>query len=131
MHTETRRLILTWGLLMGLTLALAVSGDVVHPTRLGIAWLAVIGVVAVVKARLVLARYLRLEVAPGFLSGFTGALAVTVAVIVVSFAVIHQPLMRRPGPAAPPSSPPPSSPPPARRDDGFPTRIPVDLPPRL
>ncbi len=101
MHPETRHLVLTWGLLMGLTLALAVSGDVVHPTRLGAIWLAVIGIVAVVKARLVLARYLRLEVAPGFLSGFTGALGMTVAVIVLSFAIIHQPLVRRtPSPPA-------------------------------
>lgn len=102
MHPETRRLLLTWGILMGLTLALGVSGDVAHPTRLGAIWLAVIGVVTVTKARLVLARYLRLEVAPGFLSGFTGALASTVAVIVVSFALLHQPLVK-PKPAATPS----------------------------
>ena len=106
MLPETRHLIATWGILMGLTVALAVSGDVVHPTRLGALWLALIGVVALVKARLVLARYLRLEVAPGFLSGFTGVLAVTVTVIVLSFAVIHEPLVRGsilPTPAAMPA----------------------------
>ena len=93
MHPETRRLLLTWAVLMGLTLTLGLTGDVVHPTRLSAIWLAVIGVVTVTKARLVLARYLRLETAPAFLSGFTGALAMTVAVIVVSFALLHQPLV--------------------------------------
>jgi len=105
MHPETRRLILTWAILMGLTTALGVSGDVVHPTRLSAAWLALIGLVTVVKARLVLARYLRLEVAPSFLSGFTGALVATVAVIVLSFALLHQPLMRK-GPIVPAMPPP-------------------------
>ncbi|MDK9696676.1 MAG: hypothetical protein OEL76_09810 [Siculibacillus sp.] len=108
MPPETRRLILTWGLLMGLTLALGVSGDVARPTRLGALWLAVIGVVTVTKARFVLARYLRLETAPAFLSGFTGSLAATVAVIVVSFALLHQPLIGKvaapPRPAAAPSA---------------------------
>jgi hypothetical protein len=101
MHPETRRLVLTWVVLMGLTTALGFAGDVLHASRLGIAFLAVIGVVTLVKARLVLARYLRLELAPGFLSGFTGALSVTVAVIVLSFAVIHQPLVAKPFTGAP------------------------------
>ena len=105
MHPETRRLLLTWGLLMGLTIALGVSGDVARPTRLSAVWLAVIGLVMLIKARLVLARYLRLEVAPAFLSGFTGALAMTVAVIVVSFALLHQPLMP-PKSSLSPSAPP-------------------------
>lgn len=96
MHSDTRRLVLTWAVLMGLTTALGFAGDVLHASRLGVAFLAVIGIVTLVKARLVLARYLRLETAPGFLSGFTGALAVTVAVIVLSFAVIHQPLVAKP-----------------------------------
>jgi len=104
-HPETRRLLLTWALLMGLTISLGVSGDVVRPTRLSALWLAIIGVVMVIKARLVLARYLRLEIAPGFLSGFTGALATTVAVIVVSFALLHQPLVTKPGPRPPPPAP--------------------------
>lgn len=103
MHPETRRLVLTWVTLMGLTLALAVSGDVAHPTRLGALWLAVIGLVTATKARLVLARYLRLEVAPSFLSGFTGALVATLAIVVVSFALIHKPLVpeQKPRPAPP------------------------------
>ena len=105
MHPETRRLLLTWGLLMVLTIALGVSGDVARPTRLSAVWLAVIGLVMLVKARLVLARYLRLEVAPAFLSGFTGALAMTVAVIVVSFALLHQPLLPPKAPHAPPPAP--------------------------
>ncbi|WP_333822372.1 hypothetical protein [Pinisolibacter sp.] len=101
MHPETRHLVLTWAVLMGLTTALGFAGDVLHASRLGVAFLAVIGVVTLVKARLVLARYLRLELAPGFLSGFTGSLAVTVAVIVLSFAVIHQPLVAKPFAGAP------------------------------
>lgn len=103
MHPETRRLVLTWVALMGLTGALAVSGDVVHPTRLGPLWLAVIGLVTVTKARLVLARYLRLEVAPSFLSGFTGALVGTLAIVVVSFALIHRPLIAETKPRPAPS----------------------------
>ena len=101
MHPETRRLILTWAILMGLTTALGLSGDVAHPTRLSALWLAVIGLVTLTKARLVLARYLRLETAPSFLSGFTGALVMTVALIVVSFALIHRPLVEKPAPRPP------------------------------
>ena len=104
MHPETRRLLLTWTILMGLTIALGVSGDVAHPTRLSAIWLAIIGVVTVTKARLVLARYLRLETAPSFLSGFTGALVMTVAVIVLSFALLHQPLVKPKPISAPPSA---------------------------
>ena len=104
MNPATRHLLLTWIVLMGLTLTLGVAGDVAHASRLGAAWLAVIGVVTVVKARLVLARYLRLEVAPSFLSGFTGALAATVALIVVSFALLHQPLIKTSSPPREPAA---------------------------
>lgn len=92
MRSANRRLLLAWIVLMGLTATLGVAGDVVHASRLGAAWLAVVGLVTVTKARLVLARYLRLEVAPAFLSGFTGALVATVALIVLSVAVVDRPI---------------------------------------
>lgn len=100
MRPETRRLILAWVILMGLTTLIGFAGDVAHASRLGALWLAVIGVVTVAKARLVLARYLRLEVAPSFLAGFAGTLGATVAVIVLSYAVVDRPIQSFAAPAA-------------------------------
>lgn len=106
----TRRLITTWGLLMGLTVLTGLAG-VGGGERIGAAWLAVLAAVTIVKARLILARYLRLERAPSFLGGFTTAVVATVAIIAVSFMVLTRPLMPvKPGampfhPAASSSSP--------------------------
>ncbi|MER2605991.1 MAG: cytochrome C oxidase subunit IV family protein [Siculibacillus sp.] len=96
-----RRLILTWALLMGLTVATGFAGGVGGAQHLGALWIAVLAVVTVVKARLIFARYLRLEQAPAFLGGFTSAIVVTVALVAVSFMVITKPIMPpKPGPAA-------------------------------
>lgn len=95
----TQRLILTWGLLMGLTTVTGLAG-VGGGEKLGALWLAVLAVVTVVKARLILARYLRLERAPSFLGGFTTAVVATVAIIALSFMVLTRPLMpAKPGAA--------------------------------
>ena len=87
-----RRLLLTWAVLMGLTFLTGLAG-VGGAERIGALWLAVLAVVTVVKARLILARYLRLEQAPGFLGGFTTSIVVVVAVVGFSFAEITKPLV--------------------------------------
>lgn len=98
-----RRLLLTWALLMGLTILTGLAGGAVGADKLGAAWMAVLGIVTVVKGRLILARYLRLEQAPGFLGGFTAAVVVTMAVVTLSFMVISRPLVAAKPFAAPPT----------------------------
>ena len=88
-----RRLILTWALLMGLTVVTGIAGGVMDTARLGALWLPVLALVTVIKGRLILARYLRLERAPGFLGGFTTAIAAAVVLVTVSFMVISKPLL--------------------------------------
>ncbi len=90
--SANRRLLLTWAMLMGLTFLTGLAG-VGGADRLGVLWLAVLAVVTVVKARLILARYLRLEVAPSFLGGFTASVVAVVALIAVSVALISRPLI--------------------------------------
>lgn len=86
------RLVLTWAVLMGLTFLTGLAG-VGGASRLGVLWLGVLAMVTVVKARLILARYLRLEVAPSFLSGFTTSVVAVVAVVGLSVALISKPLV--------------------------------------
>lgn len=103
MTNADRRLLLTWALLMGLTFLTGLAG-VGGAERIGWLWLSVLGGVTVVKARLILARYLRLEQAPGFLGGFTTSIVVVVAVVGLSFALLSKPLVSAtPGGAAKPA----------------------------
>ena len=97
----TRRLVVTWALLMGLTILTGIAG-VGGAEALGAAWIAVLVVVSIFKGRLILARYLHLERAPSFLGGFTASVVAMMAIVGVSFMVLKKPLMPpRPGVAAP------------------------------
>jgi hypothetical protein len=82
----TRRLIATWLVLLALIALAGLFARVDTLARPGALGLAALAVVTVAKARLVLSRYLRLEVAPDFLFGFTAALAAIVGLVTLSVA---------------------------------------------
>lgn len=108
----SRRLTITWAMLMGLTafagIAAGVSGSE-RPTALALLALAAI---IVAKCRLILANYLRLAQAPAILAGFTAAVAIVMTVVTLVFVVdldlSRRPPTSRPSPAnalaEPPSS---------------------------
>ncbi|MCE1237195.1 MAG: hypothetical protein LWW93_12665 [Hyphomicrobiales bacterium] len=97
-----RRLVLTWTLLMGLTFVTGLASAMLDAHRLGALWLAVLALVTIVKGRLILARYLRLEQAPGFLGGFTASIVVVMMVVTLSVMAIREPLLiKRPAAASP------------------------------
>lgn len=68
---QIRPLLLAWFALMALTAIAGFAADVGSHARLGALPVVVVAMVAVVKARLILARYLHLAAFPGFLTGFT------------------------------------------------------------
>lgn len=91
MRAQTTTLLAVWAALMALTFAQGWVADVGHVSRLGAAMILAIGVVAVVKARLVLRHYLGLGVAPGALAGFTVAIALILGVVVAGFLIFPTP----------------------------------------
>lgn len=100
-----RRLVTSWLWLMALTaLAGLFAGlsQAGQPSRLA---LAALGVVIVAKARLILARYLRLDGVPGVLTGFTMAVAAVMGIVTLTFLVDLAPNSRR---LAPSANPPPA-----------------------
>lgn len=91
MRETVRSLLAAWAMLMALTLALAVAGDVNHPSRLGPVWIVVIALAAAAKARIVLRSYLGLYAAPAALAGFTFAIVLTLAIVSASFLLFTTP----------------------------------------
>lgn len=85
-----RRLVAVWLSLMGLTMALAIAGDVTHPSRLGAGWLALIAIVTIVKVRLVLSDYLGLRGNRPTLNSLTGAVLFTLAVVIGVFLAVDK-----------------------------------------
>lgn len=81
------RLVMTWGLLMALTLLAGLAARVSGTARPGTLGLVALAVVTCLKARLILARYLRLDVTPALLSGFTAAVVIVVGLVTLSFVV--------------------------------------------
>lgn len=82
-----RGLMLVWLSLMALTLLTGVSarvGDAAHPGAMGLVLLAG---VTIVKARLILNHYLRLNLAPSFSTGLTVAFAAVLALVTASFLI--------------------------------------------
>lgn len=99
-----RRLVVTWALLMGLTFVTGLASAMLDAHRLGALWLGVLALVAVVKGRLILARYLRLEQAPGFLGGFAASIVVVMAVVTLSVIAVREPITLKRPTAAPPAT---------------------------
>jgi len=97
-----RGLVASWLWLMALTVLAGIFAGLPQagqPSRLA---LAALGVVIVAKARLILARYLRLEGVPGVLTGFTIAVAAVMGIVTLTFLVDLGPNARRLAPAAKP-----------------------------
>jgi hypothetical protein len=88
---KPREIVIVWALLMALSLTLALAADVAHASRLGAAMIGVVAAAAALKAHLVLRTYLGLRVAPGALSGFTSAAALTLLLVSASFLVFATP----------------------------------------
>jgi hypothetical protein len=73
---------------MGLTAMLALVADVSHTSRIGAAGMAGIGLVTLLKARMILADYLGLRAVPGALTGFVSAVALTLVIVVAAFVLV-------------------------------------------
>jgi hypothetical protein len=100
-----RRLVASWLWLMALTVLAGVFAGLSQAGQPSRPALAALGVVIVAKARLILARYLRLEGVPGVLAGFTMAVAAVMGIVTLTFLVDLGPNARRFAPSA--NSPPP------------------------
>ncbi len=87
MNEAEKSLLRAWGVLMALSIALAVAAESARPQRFVLAWTAIVALVALYKARIVLAAYLGLRQAPSVLAGFSAAIAVILAIAVASFAL--------------------------------------------
>lgn len=73
MTADIRRLLLVWAGLSTLTVATMISGGATSASEVGALGLAVMLAAAAVKVVLVLAHYLDLRHAPGWLAGFRTA----------------------------------------------------------
>jgi hypothetical protein len=100
MTSTARTLLAAWAALMGLSLAIAFAGDVVHTSRLDAAMIVAVALAAILKSHLVLRCYLGLKAAPGALSGFTGAVIVTLALVAASFLFFSTPSTKSHGQSA-------------------------------
>ncbi|HMN73363.1 MAG TPA: hypothetical protein PKA55_15995 [Rhodoblastus sp.] len=87
MSAPEKSLLRAWGLLMGLSVALAIAAESARPLRYVLVWTALVCIVAFWKARIVLSAYLGLRVAPSALGGFSFAIAAILAIVFGSFAV--------------------------------------------
>ena len=96
----TRRLVVTWALLMGLILVVGLAGGALETHGGSAPWLAVLGGATVFKARLILARYLRLAEMPAALSGFVASVFAVVALVAVSVALVRTPIWKPVAPRA-------------------------------
>jgi hypothetical protein len=91
MAEKVRTLVAAWAALIAFSFVLAFAGDVIHPSRLGIAMLLAVVIAAGVKAHLVLRFYLGLKVARGALAGFTSAVVFTLVVVAMSLLIFPTP----------------------------------------
>lgn len=88
------RLFLTWAMLMGLTFAAGLVNAGLETGRYGALLVLALGLATIAKARLILARYLRLETAPSWLSGFTVPIVAVVAIVGLSVIAVREPFLR-------------------------------------
>jgi len=79
------RLWIAWGALLALTVLTGVSARVTDSGRPGAVGLIILAAVTVAKARLICSRYLRMDRAPGFLTGITAGVVLVLAVLTVAF----------------------------------------------
>jgi len=84
MRPHTRRLLFAWAMLIGLSIALAVTADVHSAAGLGAPSVAAVGLVALLKSRTILSDYLELRPHRGVLRGLLASIALTLAIVVGS-----------------------------------------------
>lgn len=87
MTSDTRRLVIVWAVLIGLTALTGFAGRVTGQANLTVVFLALLGIVSMIKARLILAHYLDLRRAPGWNRAF-GAVLYALIVLVYGLSVI-------------------------------------------
>lgn len=96
MRATTSRLARAFILLLTLSLALALAAE----ARASAVWLAVVVLAAAIKTRIVLARYLGLDAAPGALNGFFAATFLVLALVAGSILIFpsstHEALSGKP-----------------------------------
>ena len=90
MTVEQRRLTIAWAMLMGLSLAIAIAGDVRQSSRLAPLWLVTVGVVTTLKVKLILGDYLGLRHSRGALVAFTLAGALTLVLVIGAFIAVRR-----------------------------------------
>jgi len=88
MSTTLSSLINAFALLLTLSLALAFAAE----AQASALWLVVVTLAAAVKTRIVLARYLGLDAAPGALAGFFAATFLVLALVAGSILVFPAPV---------------------------------------
>lgn len=89
--TRERPLLLTWAVLMALSALGAFGAWLADGETLRLAGLGAIALVTLFKARLILADYLELSRAPGWLAGFTVAIFLLLAMIFGLIALVPAP----------------------------------------
>ncbi len=82
---NARPLVMTWGLLMGLTALAGTAAGVAGDGKPGALALMALAVIIIAKARLILSRYLRLGQAPSALAGFTAVVAAVMVIVTLVF----------------------------------------------
>jgi hypothetical protein len=88
MNAGTRRLVLVWATLMALTAAMGLASEYGAGARLAPVAIGLVVAIAWLKARLVLAHYLDLRVAPPALAGFAGATALVLVIVATLFILL-------------------------------------------
>lgn len=86
-----RSLLLTWAVLMTLSALGAFGAWLADGETLRLAGLGAIALVTLFKARLILADYLELSRAPGWLAGFTVAVFLLLAMVFALIALVPAP----------------------------------------
>ena len=84
---SARQIVITWLILMGLTVGTMIAGRVTSAASLGLAWTAVLLAITWAKARGILLVYLNLRAAPGhWRNGFGTALAFLLVLLLAIYA---------------------------------------------
>ena len=84
---SVRRLVAAWAMLMGLTLATMLAGQVTGTSALGLGGTGVLLLVAWGKAGVILTTYLNLRTAPVWRDGLMVLIGVILAVVLTLFAL--------------------------------------------
>ena len=87
MTASEKSLLRAWGVMMALSIALAIAAEPLRPENYILAWAAFVSIVVYWKARIVLSAYLGLRDAPAARAGFSLAVAIILAMVLGGFAL--------------------------------------------